>query len=288
MINEIYELYRKTLPDIIRSEETVRKILSDTDNRIISFQDGNKLVGVSVINKNAIYLLCVDKNFQNRGIGKKLLKQSEEQIAAHDFSKVVIGAGKDYIMPGIPMNNGAHNFFKKHGYSHAWGDCGCFDMSQSLADFAGCEHNIGDNINGITYRWADIGDFDKTINCAKDAKESFVEYYQDKRLYEKGNKITVLVAEKDNEILGSLHVCIETEQKGYGSVGCTTTMHKHRGKGIATNMVMLGTKHLKDINLKHAFLSYTYTYILGIYAKAGYKVCMEYFMGEKALEGRLC
>jgi RimJ/RimL family protein N-acetyltransferase len=58
-------------------------------------------------------------------------------------------------------------------------------------------------------------------------------------------------------------------------------MTKHQGKGIATTMVRLGTKYLKDIGLSHAFLGYTYTDILAMYRRAGYEVCMEYFMGEK-------
>ena len=55
-------------------------------------------------------------------------------------------------------------------------------------------------------------------------------------------------------------------------------------KGIVTNMIKLGTKHLKDLGLRKAFLSYTYTDIINMYGRAGYKVSMEYYMGEKAIE----
>jgi len=154
-------------------------------------------------------------------------------------------------------------------------------MYQFLADFNFDENSIGDTIIGITYRWADENDMDNVLACIKDACDDFTKYYKDKRLYEKGNEIIILVAEQNSEIVGTLHVCMEIEGKGIGSVGCTTTMNKHQGKGIATTMIKLGTKYLKDIGLTGAFLGYTYTNILGMYGKAGYKPCMEYFMGEK-------
>ncbi len=284
MVDEIYSMYKENLPDIVRSEEVVKEILSDKNNHIISYREGGKLVGVSVINENTIYLLCVDRAFQNRGIGTKLLIQSEEYIASKGFNKVTVGAGKDYIMPGVPMNNGAHTFFKKHGYIHAWGDCGCFDMSQQLKDFNYAEHSIGDTINGITYRWAAADDIDNIVKCVSDAEEDFVQYYKDKSIYEKDTGTLVLIAEKDSEVLGTLMVSIEAEGKGMGSVGCTATAHKARNKGIATNMVILGTKYLKDIGLSKAVLGYTYTDIVNMYGRAGYKISMEYYMGEKAME----
>ena len=282
MIQEIFNLYRETLPDIIRNECTVKKILSDESNHVICVRDNDKLIGVSVVKDNVVYLLCVDKGFQRRGIGMQLLRQSEEHIASNGFTKVIIGAGNEYIMPGIPMNKGAHNFFAKRGYTHAWGDEGCFDMSQSLATFEYSE-SIGDTINSITYRWAKLSDLDNVLKCVADAEESFVQYYRDKQLYEQGGNISVLVAEKDGEILGTLHVGMNVEAEGLGSVGCTATMHKHRGQGIAGTLVKLGTKHLKNAGLEKAFLGYTYTYILNIYGRAGYKISMGYFMGEKTL-----
>ncbi|MCL2386877.1 MAG: GNAT family N-acetyltransferase [Defluviitaleaceae bacterium] len=284
MIREIFELYQRTLPDIIRSEEKVMDNLTDKSSHVICIKEDDKLIGVSVVNENTVYLLCVDENFRNRGVGAELLRQSEKYIASRDFDKVVLGAGTDYIMPGVPMNNNAHEFFKKRGYVHAWGDdTGCFDMSQSLSDFTFRENSVGDTINGITYRWAGISDLDKVLKCVNAAEEKFVQYYQTESFYKKGNDIVVLVAAQGSDILGTLHVCKEIEGKGVGTVGCTTTAPEHQGKGIATTMVKLGTKHLKDTGLSSAFLGYTYTGIVSMYSRAGYKVCMEYFMGEKKL-----
>jgi len=283
MIERIYDLFHKNLPGIVRSEEIVKEILNDKDNRIFSFEDNGKLIGISVINENVIYLLCVDKPYHNQGYGTRLLNMSEEHIKAKGFDNVKVGVGKDYIMPGVPMNDGAHGFFKKHGYVHSWGDTGCYDMSQLLKDYAYDEHSIGDVINGITYRWADINDLDGVIRCVSDAEEEFIRYYQNEDAYRKDTNTPVLIAVKDKEVVGTLLVCIETEGKGMGTVGCTATAKRHRGQGIATNMLKLGTRHLKDAGLREAFLSYTYTDIVKMYRRAGYEICMEYFMGRKPL-----
>ncbi|MCL2752418.1 MAG: hypothetical protein FWE62_06670, partial [Firmicutes bacterium] len=80
---------------------------------------------------------------------------------------------------------------------YSWGDSGCFDMNLLLKDFKYDEHSIGDTINEITYRWATEKDIDSIVRCVSDAKESFVEYYQDKKPYEKDTKTPVLIAEKD-------------------------------------------------------------------------------------------
>ena len=276
MTREIFNLYKTALPDIVRADDAVMEILNDTNLHIINYRNDDKLAGVSVIGGNTIYLLCVDEKIRNRGIGGDLLYRSEQYITVRGFDKIVIGAGKDYITPGIPMKHGAHDFFKKRGYIHSWGDCGCFDMELMLCDFNYTEHSVGDTIDEITYRWAVPNDIDNIVKCVSDAAENFVRYYKE-------TQMPVLIAVKDNEVLGTLIVSIEAEGKDIGSVGCTATAIKYRNKGIATNLVRLGTKYLKDIGLYKACLGYTYTQILNMYGRVGYKISMEYFMGEKSV-----
>jgi ribosomal protein S18 acetylase RimI-like enzyme len=154
-------------------------------------------------------------------------------------------------------------------------------MSQALKDFNYKDNSIGDKINGITYRWATINDLDNIVKTVSDAEESFAEYYKNKQLYEMDSKTRVLIAVKEYEVAGALMVSRETEGKNIGSIGCTSTAHTHRNQGIATNMILIGTKYLKDSGLKKAFLGYTYTSLVKFYSRAGYKICMEYYMGEK-------
>ena len=116
-----------------------------------------------------------------------------------------------------------------------------------------------------------------------DAQESFVPYYMEEQHYEAGSEAPVLIAEKDGQVLGCLIVSLEVEGEGLGSVGCTATRTSAQGQGIATNMVRLGTRFLKDSGMRRAFLGYTYTDIVRMYERAGYHICQRYFMAVKEL-----
>ncbi len=281
-MDELLEIYHRNFPNNIRDEETVKKILSNPNNHIIEKRVDGNLIGVSVINKNTIIMLCVDKEYRKKGIGTKLLNQSEKYILDYEYDKVNVGAGFDYLMPGVPINEENISFFERRFYTHSWNDDECFDMNMELKDTI-CDYNLGDTINGIKYRLATINDLEEIKKCTDDAEESFTKYYMNSDLYNKENNQIVLVAEDNNEICGTLIISKETEAPNTGSVGCTTTKHSHQGRGIATTMVQIGTKYLKDLGYKYGHLGYTYTGLDKMYGKAGYKVSTKYFMAEKPL-----
>lgn len=302
MIEELIKIFRKNFPFIVRDENTVKSILENKDNIIFEKRDNrNNLVGVSVVNQNTILLLCVNKEYRNQGIGTSLLKESEDYIKKQGYKEVNIGVGYDYLMPGVPTNkmvyeealekdniykdidDTAYNFFKHKGYFHSWEDANCFDMRLDLENFKQDNYEIGESINGITYTWAKLSDLEQIIKCTNDACEDFSQYYKNEKLYNKGNSQTVLIAKDGEDVVGTLIVSNETEAKGLGSVGCTAVKQSHRGKHIGVNLVILGTKYLKDIGLKQAYLGYTYTGLDKMYGYAGYKICIYYFMAKKQL-----
>jgi len=280
-MNEIYKLYKETLPDIVRNEEIIKAILGNPNNHIIRHEVDGRMIGVSMIGDHTNYLICVDKSFQCKGIGTALLRESEEYIVAAGFDKIVLGAVKEYIMPGVPMNHGAHHFFEKRGYNHSWGDMRCVDMGQDLRDFQYDAHSVGDTINGITYRWAKIDDLDNVLLSLSDNQEDFSAYYQNRNCYKEESKERVLIAERDNEVMGTLAIFIESDQIEMGSLGLMATARQHRNQGIATTLVTLATKYLKDVGMKRVHGGYTYSDLIGMYGRTGLNVCMDYFMGEK-------
>jgi len=284
-VDELYKLYRKTLPDIVRDEDTVRKILLNKKTKILDYKDDRDLhlVGFSVLYENAIYLLCVNPDNQNLGIGTYLLKESEKEISRNGYDSIILGAGKDYIMPGVPMNNNAHEFFVKNKYLHSWGDCSCVDMSLELAGFYYDKHQIGDTVKYITYRWADINDYSNIYECVVSSEDNFAKFYEGKEFYDDDSKTKILVATRKQRVVGVLMVIDSNTDDGIGYLAALTTAPDMRGKGIATMLMNLGTKALKDMGLRLSYLSYTYTDIIGLYKNVGYEVCMEYFMGEKKL-----
>ena len=304
-MNEYFKIFKENFPYISREEKTLKEVIDKDDN--IYFEkknDKNELIGCAIVNKNTILLLVVDKDYRNKGIGTELLNKCEDIIIKNGFKEIVLGVGFNYLMPGVPtskkyvdsiyeklypkLTDEASDFFEKRNYIHSWKDCNCFDMKMSLSNFVRNEYDIGDTINDISYRWATVDDLDGIINCADDAcqfqDEKFSKYYRNLDLYKKNNNQKVLIAIKHNKIVGTLIVSIETEGKDLGCVGCTCVSFKETHQKIGTYLVMLGTKYLKDIGLKNASLSYTYTGLDNLYGYSGYRISCYYMMGKKVIE----
>lgn len=299
-MGEHYKIFKRNLPYIVRSKEKALEIIANKDNKFIDIKDNNKLVATSIINKNTILLLCVDEGCRNKGLGTKLLNESEKYIKNHDYKEVILGVGFDYLMPGVPMKSKAFNeklneddlynnindcayyFFKKRGYYNSWIDANCFDMRVNLKNLD-LKEKLNDTINGITYRLATINDLENIIRCTDDGWSEFTEFYKNQKLYDKSSKERALIALDKNIVCGTLIISIGTEEKDTGSVGCTVVSNKYRGKHIGVNMVRVGTNYLKSLGLKRGFLGYTYSGLDKMYGYAGYKICIYYFMGKKNL-----
>lgn len=302
-MDEIIKIFKKEFPYINREEKTIKEILNNENNFLIEKRDEqNKLIAVSLINENTILFFYVNKKYRNKGIGTILLNQSEILIKDNGYKSITVGAGFDYLMPGVPtsrkyydsvneclakeIDDTASSFFEKRGYVHSW-DCNCFDMKMKLSNFNKFEHVINDTIKNIKYRWANLSDLDEIIDCADDAcqyqENKFSKYYKNKALYQETNNKRVLVAEKENKIVGCIIVSIETEEKDLGNVGCTCVRFSETHQGIGSNMVILGTQHLHNIGLKNASLGYTYSGLDKMYGNAGYKISCYYMMAKKEL-----
>lgn len=299
MNDELYRLFRRNFPMIVREEAVARGILAHEGNRVIERRDEQgHLIGAAVIHDNAVLMLCVDEDYRRQGIGSELLRLSEEAVARAGFGEIVISAGFDYLMPGVPtsrryapavnerlddrLDSGASDFFERRGYAHSWGG-NCFDMRFPLSEFPGTAHPIGDVIDGVTYRWAAPDDIERVCACVDDACPDFTPYYRNAHFYDGRHPDRVLVAEDGRAIVGALVVSLETEGEGLGSIGCTTVRTDRQGRHIATNLVLLGTAHLKASGMAEAYLGYTYSGLDRLYGRAGYRICVYYMMARKTL-----
>ena len=298
-MNKYYDIFRRNFPYVSREDKTINEILENKNNIVIEKRnEQDELMGISIINKNTILMLCVDEQYRNKGLGTILLNESEKIIKENGYDEIKVGVGFDYLAPGIPtskkyyaseneklysgLNTKSSDFFEKRGYIHSW-DCNCFDMFLPLKEFDKTDYSIGSVIDGILYRWATIEDLDNIVKCVDDAEENFTKYYKNEKLYDETNNQRVLVALRDNEVVGTLIVSVETEAKDLGCVGCTTVKHSCRGKHIGVNIVIVGTNYLKDIGLTNANLSYTYTGMDHMYGYSGYKISCYYMMARKKI-----
>lgn len=299
MQNELVALFRRNFPFIVREEETARRILEYKECKIIEKRNEQKaLIGAAVLHNDTILMLCVDKEYRNRGLGSELLLAAETAIRSAGYEEINVGAGFDYLMPGVPTSKRyyeavnerlydgadetASNFFETRGYVHSW-DCNCFDMRFPLSEFTRDTHAVGDTVEGICYRFATEADVERVLDCTDAAYEEFTEYYKEPDQYrnEEGQHTRVLIAVDGEVVVGTLLVSLETEGEGLGSVGCTTVRPSHRGRHIGVNMVTIGTKYLKDSGMKEAYLGYTYSGLDHMYGYAGYKICIYYMMAKK-------
>lgn len=296
---DIATLFRKCFPYIVRDNGTLHNIVSHEGNRYVEKRnEQGKLIGISVINENTILLLCVDEEYRRKGIGSFLLEESEKIIAENGYAEVKVGVGFDYLMPGVPtskryvpavneqlyegVDEHASDFFEKRGYVHQE-DCNIFDMRFCLSEFCREEYSVGDTIEGITYRFATMEDREAVWKCTDDALKEFTQWYQSDYLYTSEKVPKVLIATQGEEVCGALLVEVADGESGLGTVGCTSVRQACRGRKIATNMVTLGTKYLRDIGMKEAYLSYTYSGLDHMYGYAGYRICVYFMMARKTL-----
>ena len=78
-MNKYYDIFRRNFPYVSRENKTINEILENKDNIFIEKKNENEeLMGVSVINKNTILMLCVEEQYRNKGIGTLLLNESEK------------------------------------------------------------------------------------------------------------------------------------------------------------------------------------------------------------------
>lgn len=301
LTEQLIELFHICFPTAVRNPETVRRILSDPENKILTHYDGERLAAALVLNCNTVYLLAVRPEYRKRGIGSALLAQAEAICKNAGFDTISVGAGKEYLTPGVPtgekefdeylkpdrIDEGvtaeAAAFFKKRGYTHSWGDCNCFDMRFPLSEMPEDMPGVGDTVDGVTYRWATIDDLADITACTDDAEKNFTKYYQNPALYTGKGDQQVLVALENGKVIGSLMVSFENEGPGRGSVGCTAVINAARGRHIGVNMTRIGTRALKEAGLREGFLGYTYSGLDRMYGYAGYRICVYYMMAKKAL-----
>ena len=277
----ILALTRRCFPWLIRSDEAILGVLRAPGNHIAARWEDGALAAACVSRGETVYLLCVDEAHRGAGIGGELLADAEGWLRAHGARGVTVGVGEGYIAPGVPMIGGADAFFRRRGYRHAWGGTGCFDMECDLAAPPAFTQRIGREENGILCRLATPADREAVVDCVRDGCEAFVQYYLDDALYDPQGKTPVCMAVMDGRTAGCILLDIGTIEPDLGNVGCTVTREDCRNRGVATAMVRASTAYLRERGLRRAALQYTYTDILRMYGRAGYRVSREYFMARK-------
>lgn len=140
-LEHVVQLLQRTLTaDPMTSEVFQRKVLLDpnfdTEGALVAVENDVVIgFGLGIVRRNLIEdqvpdldrgyitLFAVDENYENRGVGKELLRHLETYISSRGANCVWVSPyAPNYFTPGIDMNAypNALRFFEKNGYEEVY------------------------------------------------------------------------------------------------------------------------------------------------------------------------
>ena len=261
----LLELYNRAVPESYRVTDEAFDGLTD-GSELLSAYTGHHMTGFALIRDSSLTLLCVDPAYRHRGIGSDLLKQAEHAVRSRSKHRLILGHGSDYVIPGVPTEAGAHEFFAKRGFvqtGYAW------DMSLTLP--AEIRVPIPD---GVTFAMHPA-DCD-ILSVVRTVEKSWIGVYA-------STAEDVLLAQMNGKTAG---FCIPSGWSRFGdretgSVSCVGVLPEYRGGGIGLAMVQEALRSLCDNGCTRAEL--LYTAIPHWYARLGFLPFHKMWMGEKAM-----
>lgn len=272
-------LYNRCFPHL-QTDELVfsERLLLEKGSIILEHREGGVLVGFSVVNDDAILLLCVDENHRRKGIGTHLLTISEEHIKK-DFHEIKLGISRNtYLLCGAPTNDfyDFQSFFQKHGYTEKWV---CCDMVIDLNKYKHIpELDNKDNNIIIRRRRNDMEEIENCIKCGNLIDDGWGEIYRD--------STELIVAEVQGNIIGAVSVdpsyCMfPVSLKDAGSFGCLGVLKEYREHGIGMKLCQEALLSLKNSGCQTCHIGYTW--LDWWYRKLGAITYAKYWIGSKKI-----
>ncbi len=274
-ISELFSLYNRCFPDYNTTFEIFRELTAPETAEIVEERDGSALVGYSLIHEGSISLLCVDERYRRRGIGSRLLSESERIIRGNGFGSVTLGRGPGCILQGVPVErHDAVSFFEKRGYSAEWTSA---NMGMFLEGFDADALKIYPAPEGTEFRIARPEEKQSVLRAVEDADSDWVDIFE-------SCVDPVMIALCGGETVGFQILGkgrFHPERKAVGSVGCVGVVHSARRKGIGLRMVAEGCRWLKERG--YGSVELRYVELVDWYSRIGFEVVGHQWMGGKIL-----
>lgn len=272
----LHAVYNACFPSLRTDCATLRQRLGlDSGSRLLvrTTEDGTA-AGFAVVRADALLLLCVAPEHQNRGIGSALLTEAEALLTPH--GRAVLGHAPDtYIFPGVPMDSqtDAHAFFEKRGYHYSWTAC---DLLLDLTAYAH-QPSLDCRDPRLRTRLRTPKDCAAAGRCGAEIG-GFGTFFAELP--------DMLLAEWDGAIIGGcgahLARCLYTEALPDASTfGPLGVLEAYRGRGVGMRLCQDALDRLQAQGAKQVHIGYTW--LEDWYGKLGAKRCMDYWMGEKTL-----
>ena len=281
MKEKIYGLFSKCFPRLSVGRDVFLRLLDTDSCRVIPcFEDG-VLAGCSVVQGNCIRLLCVLPDRRGKGMGSRLLLESEQLIAENGFDRAVLG-GRDsglFIGEAVPVEKQdgmSDTFFSRRGYS---AEEECIEMKMSLGDFDYGKLDIPPCPDGVSFGYIGKEDGDMLRRTVGSVDPDWVQYFT--------FESPVFAAKLDGKTVGfciideNADTVISSGSNNVGSVGCVGVAPEMRKKGVGLAMVAEAMQSIKQDGCTDAFIHYTY--LDKWYGRLGLRTFLRYRFSEKKL-----
>ena len=295
----VVNLWNKCLArDPITTETFRRKVLLDEnfdpEGCTMAVADG-KVVGFSLAvrrrypyygldierGKGWITAFFVHPQFRGNGIGKKLLKASENYLAGFGAEEVFISSyTPNYFAPGIDLDAyaDAHEFLKTRGYKRSER---VYSMGRSLLDFEvspDAEKKCASlESQGVCIRPFESRYITELIEFLRANYPGDLLRVALEQLRKNPSSDQIIVAVKDKRVVGFSHY----EEEHFGPFAID---EKFRGQGIGTCIYNFTALQMKENGLRNLWLGWATGHAKDFYYHCGLRVTRRYEIMKKRLK----
>lgn len=262
-----YGLFKECFPDVPLCRTAFEELCGGC--KVIECDDK----GYALVKENELRLLCVSEKYRHCGIGTELIHRAEELIKKGRHTKIYAGGFSSGLFIGVPAESNEEKciFWEKNGYVKTGS---CAEMRRELSDFSADAYDIPvpDGTEFGFYKPC------AELSAAVAAVDpDWVQYFENCEVfcgYSEGEIASFC-------IVGDDEICLASDGRKTGSVGCVGTVPKFRRKGIGLKMVALAMEELKKRGCGSCFIHYTNVY--DWYARLGCRTFLWECFYEKSI-----
>ena len=198
--------------------------------------------------------------------------------------RIYLGQGEQYLFQGVPFcaEEDPRPFFENRGYKAEWASA---DLTMPTAflhtpGFQALEQSLPPCPKEVYFRLARPEDENALLAAVEQVDSPWVPFYRE-------TSTPVMLACREEDILGfaladpKANALFARSGEQMGAIGCVGVVPAARENGVGLQMVREATFFLAGKGCEEIHIGYTH--LAYWYARLGYRVRMEFWMGEKEL-----
>ncbi|MCG1027261.1 GNAT family N-acetyltransferase [Virgibacillus halodenitrificans] len=239
-----------------------------------------------------IQVIVVAKQYQNKGIGSRLLTHAEKVFRDEGMGTILLGRDPWHYFPGIPENNAkAKQWFEAKGYK-------MYVQEHDMIKAYDANEEIEEpNTSDVTFTILAYEEKDEFLTFLNRCFPGRWEYEALKYFEQGGNGREFIVMKKQGNIIGFCRIndsrSLSIAQNVYwaplfkeelGGIGPLGVDDAERGQGYGLTIVKAGIAELRRRDIYRIVIDWTG--LVTFYKKLGYGVWKSYDSYEKSLHVR--